>query len=194
MSGTWAAGWAVGDIVTAAEYKKGVGAIYNTVLGAPAASVDITGIPASYAHLTLEFQARGDTVALSTNVLLRFNNDTAANYDHEWFQGSGSGGTVTTAENLAQTSIFLGSVPAASAAADIFSGGHVEIPSYAGAIGQKSLTAQNGAKVGTSTGNLTNYLVSGYWRSTVAVSRITVFPSAGSFIAGSRFTLYVKGA
>jgi hypothetical protein len=53
------------------------------VAGVSAASIDVTGIIAGYAHLRLVLQARGDAAVTTTSLLVRFNNDSAANYDSQ---------------------------------------------------------------------------------------------------------------
>jgi hypothetical protein len=182
---------APGDIITSTQLNLLPIRIASTTVGlGGAATIDFQNIPAIFSHLLLELYGRGDAAATTVNVLGRFNNDTAANYDHEWFQGSGSGGTVTTAENLAQSSIFLGSIPGATAPANVASGLRADLHGYAATTFQKSLLAQNGVKAGTTTGLLFNYLVSGYWRSTAAINRLTLLLSSGNFAQGSQAILY----
>lgn len=193
MSGTWGTGWATGDVVTAAEYTKGAGAVFDSTLSSAAASFDITSINGSYAHLLLTLYLRGDTAAATTTALLRFNADTAANYDYQRL--SGSAATASAVETFAATSIQIASViPANTAGANLFAQIDVWIPHYAGSANNKDVVASFAHKQGTATGNLTVGDVAGFWRSNSAITQITVLPGAGNFAAGSRATLHVFGA
>jgi hypothetical protein len=171
MSGTWASGWVTGDVVTAAEYGKGIGAVYNTV---------VTGSVAA------------NTAATATNILMRFNNDSAANYDYQTHSASAT--TATAVEGLAQTALVIGQMPANNATASVFGQCSSEMAQYAGTTGQKTANSRWSHKTGTGTGNLQVAQVAGFWRSTAAISRITLLPAAGNFAIGTRATLYVMGA
>lgn len=162
--------------------------LYDSILTGAAASFDVQNISSSYDHLRVLVTARGDTAASGTACLVRFNNDSGANYDFEKL--SLSGATATAAESLAATSIEVANTVAANTATANYFGSVVfEIPSYAGATAQKHVQAQAFNRMSTSTGDLRTYLVGGGWRSTAVINRITVFPAAGNFVAGSRLTI-----
>ena len=95
MSGTWTAGWLPGDVLRVAEIRKGMGAIFDTTLGAAASTVDVTGIVATYAHLRVVAYLRGDTAAGATALSIRFNADSSAAYDGQYVLFE----TATTAAN-----------------------------------------------------------------------------------------------
>jgi hypothetical protein len=192
VSGTWLSGWITGDIVTAAEFKKGTGAIYDSTLAATAASITISSIPAGYAHLELEVYARGDTASTSTSVQLRFNSDTGSNYDRQAMNASGT--SPAASETLAGTSAQIGNISAASAPADAFGAVTAKIFHYAGTADHKVGLSQSTMKTSTSSSGLQIAHFGFHWRSTSAITSITLLPGAGNFDVGSRFTLYVKGA
>lgn len=192
MTGTWPLGWQVGDIEIGAQYGKGIGAISDTTLGGSAASVDITSIVQTYAHLLLVVYARGDLAAALTTLNVRFNGDTAANYD--WQRLGGGGTSVSPVEAFAQTSIEHGFVPAASAGANLFSASVGFIPHYAGSSNNKCALSISSSKSGTSSGNMANIFECGFWRSNAAITRVTVLPNSGNFVTGTRVTLYGMGA
>lgn len=192
MSGTWASGWVAGDIVTAAEYKKGAGAIFDTVLGGSAANIDITGIVATYTNLMLYLSARGDNATTSIGVIMRFNNDSGANYDYENLTASAA--TVASTETIATTSAFIGNCPANTAGASLFSSHSIFIANYAGTTANKTAEATAALKYGTASGNMVRYLTSCFWRNSAAISRITLLPATGNFVAGTRATLYAMGS
>ena len=192
MTGTWATGWATGDIVTASEFKKTAGSIYDTTLGASAANVDITGISATYAHLMMSVYARGDNASANTSMLIQFNGDTAANYDYQLLQAFAA--APAASETFAATSAFIGLIPANTAGANLFGSTEFFLPHYAGSTNNKESVSINSLKTGTTTGLMGVYLIGGAWRSTAAVNRITIFPVAGNFVAGTRVTIHALGA
>ena len=192
MTGTWPTGWATGDIETAAEFKKGIGAISDTTLGAPAANIDITSIVGTYAHLLVWVYARGDTALAITSLLARFNGDSAANYDFQIFEGSAAALLVN--ESFAATSALAGRIPANTAEANLFNASLTFIPHYAGSSNNKVALSVSSAKSGVTSGSIDNTLVGGFWRSNAAINRITLLPIAGNFVAGTRVSLYGMGA
>lgn len=192
MTGTWASGFVTGDIITAAEYKKQAGSIYDTTLGASAASIDVTGISATYANLMMSIYARGDTASASTNTLMRFNGDTAANYDYQQLHGAGA--SATAVETFAATSSIVMVAPANTAGANLFGSAEVFIPHYAGSTNNKQFVSIAASKFGTTTGLLFVDIFGGGWRSTAAINQITLFPAAGNFVAGTRVTIHALGA
>jgi hypothetical protein len=191
-SGTWPLGWATGDIETAAEFKKGIGCISDTTLGGSAANIDITSIVATYAHLLIVTYARGDTAAGSIAMNMRFNNDTAANYDHQRLTGGGA--TPTAVESFTQTSMPHYFMPANTAGANLFSAHISFIPNYAGSTNNKLSLSVASLKTGTGTGGMAVAITGGFWRSNAAINRITLLPGAGNFVAGTRVTIYGMGA
>lgn len=192
MSGTWASNWVNGDVVTAAEFKKGMGAIYDTTLGAPAASIDLTGIVATYAHLLIVAQLRCDHATVVASAGIRFNNDATAIYD--WERIYGTAATPTSAETFADTSGQIGNIPGSSVAAGIAGSLSIFIPNYAGTTFNKAYTSTVNHKGGVSSGNMFSGVWGGQWRSSVAINRVTLVQTGSNFIAGSRVTVYAMGA
>lgn len=191
-SDSWPFGWATGDVVNAAQYGKGIGCLADSTLGGSAANVDLTSIVQTYAHLLLVVSARGDLAAALTTLSVRFNGDTAANYD--WQRLGGGGVSVSPVESFGQTAIEHGFVPAASAGANLFNASIGFIPHYAGTSNNKLALSVSSSKSGTSTGNMANIFECGFWRSNAAITRITLLPSTGNWVAGTRVSLYGLGA
>lgn len=156
------------------DEKSGVGASYS-----------FTSIPGTYKHLVLVWQARADDAAPALDLRARFNGDTAGNYD---FRRIIDG--VTDAASLAQTSLAAGVMIGAGAdRANEASSGRINIDNYAGTTFEKNGGSVNGCGPGGGGGPYnTQYWL--HWRSTSAITQIDVYPSAGSFIAGSVVTLY----
>lgn len=190
MSGSWAAGWATNDIVTAAEFRKGAGAIFDTTLGASAGSIDTGAVlPTTYSALWVVVYLRGDAVADQVNAVVRFNGDTGANYLYE--NQIALGAAVSTSASSGQTSGMFGAVPGGSAAGLTFGAGDMLIPQYGQGTNQKTYRALLGSITGT---NSSANTVTGRWATGAAINRVTVLPTTGNFVAGSRVTIYALGA
>lgn len=191
---TWATGWSVGEIVTAAEYKKSMGNVFDsTVTGSVAASVNITGLPTTYANLVVEVYARGDTAAPTANFRLRMNGDSGGNYDSLYSEVRESA-TTFSVEVIGGTSMNLGAFPANSAPANSFGAAVIRIPNYGNTANHKSATGHNVSRVATGTPAVWIDLTGGLWRSTAAINQLTLTPSAGNFAIGTRVMVYVEGA
>ncbi len=76
--------WLLDDGGVASNISNGVALIPRTALGSNSTTLDITGIPATYAHLELWLDAIStNAVALPSSATnLRFNNDTGSNYHY----------------------------------------------------------------------------------------------------------------
>ena len=165
--------------------------IAETLLVAPAASIDMASIPATYDHLILKFQMRTDKPAVTNELVsVVFNNDSAnANYDKQQYQGTAA--VVTTAETLA-TAVSRQAIEAAAATAtaDHFSTGKIVIPFYAGASFKNALVETSSWRSRASTGFVLGQYAMG-WASVAAINRITFAPATGpNFVAGTKVSLY----
>jgi hypothetical protein len=191
MSGTWASGWVTGNIVSAAEFKKGMGAIYDTTLSSSAATIDITSIISDYAHLRLYLYGRSDNATSFVSANLRLNNDSGTIYDHQLLRSVGA--TASAQELFGQTSAYIGDIPGSTAAVDSMGGIVVDIYKYTQAADHHIWTANNFVNVGQSTGQLATRWHGGTVRLLAAINRLTLVTS-GNFIGGTRVTLYALGA
>lgn len=160
----------------------------DSTLGVAAASFDFTSIPATFAHLMLVLYGRGDTAATDVGAQLRMDNDSSALYYSEVLDVNGT--TVTASESIAGTSAVVGRVPAASGQANWFGSCAILIPHYAAGSNAKGWTSHGSCARGTTTGNTILRIGSGLWSNISLINRLTLFPAAGNFAAGSRATLY----
>lgn len=160
----------------------------DTVLGADAASIDITGISAAYKHLQIVASLRSAEASVSVDQgNLTFNNDAGANYYQQSVFALGV--AEDGAEGLAQAA-FLSSWPAATATAEFFGPYTATILNYASTTMRKSINWQLGLLRGKTTGLLYVYSVSGHWDSAAAIDRLTFFATGSNVLAGSRVTIY----
>ena len=161
----------------------------TTVGSGGSSSVTFSSIPSTYTHL----QIRGITRVTygSATVtgwgLTQFNSDTAANYSyHAIFGNSGS---TTGASGTASTSAMIGFAEiGGTSVTNCFASSVMDILDYTNTNKYKTLRILGGAE-----GNITDswlYLGSGSWRSTSAITSITLTNGAGAFTQYSSFALY----
>lgn len=157
----------------------------NTAAGA-IANWDVTTGLTGYNHLAISLVGRSDVAATTTALQIRFNNDTGSNYDYT--QASfipTPGGSAADAA----TSIVCGSLLGATAPASTPTVMNLHLPNYAATVFFKEVTGTVFSRYGATTSNLA-IVFGGNWRSTAAITRVTVFPAAGNFILGSRLSIY----
>ena len=152
----------------------------EAVLGGTQASISFTSIPAGYRDLRLSWTFRTNAGS-AASFLGRFNNDTGNNYTYE--VGSAAGTTASAFTGAAQSSAYLGECTRTASGANEATHGFIDVPGYAGTTFFKQLMGRHARGAET-------YMTAGQWHSTSAINRIDLFPSTGSFIAGSIFTLW----
>ena len=152
-----------------------------------AASVTFSSIPSTYKHLLVKWQARCDNAVAANTLLLRMNADTGANYDYAFTSANATFGGTSA---VAQTSVRFGTVQGTSAAANVGAAGTLQISNYKGTTFYKTFHAQLWRQDAATTGGSYVESSAGHWKSTVAVTSLTILPSAGNFVVGSRFDFY----
>lgn len=160
----------------------------TVVAGSPAANFDFTSISGSYRHLQLRIQARSDTAATFVTVNMTFNNDSGSNYD--WQRSTVTNTTGANGATAATTSLRAGLTTAASATSNNPGQCVIDINNYAATVFFKTFLGNSIEFEGTTAATFVNERNCGQWRSTSAITRITLTPSAGSWIVGSTATLY----
>lgn len=164
--------------------------IATTVLSSSTSTITFSSIPAGYKHLQIRFLSRTDRANNEDVILLRFNSDSAANYSSHYLYGDGASAGSGGASGA--SSIPIDGCVGASTTASIFGGGIVDILDYGSADKYKTVRAltgydRNGAGLFV--------FDSGNWRSTSAVSSITLISkNSANFVQYSHFALYgIKG-
>lgn len=154
-------------------------AIATTTLGSAASSIDFTSISSAYTDLRLVLV--GTSTANST-VAYRYNSDSGSNYSNTYLYGNGS--SAVSGRFTGSTQIFTD--PTTSMSTTIPNLIEIDIFSYAGSTYKTSLGAfsfdLNGS--GSATRNV------GLWRSTSAISSISIYPLGDTFKSGTTATLY----
>jgi hypothetical protein len=163
--------------------------IAEVVLASPSATIDFTSIPATFRCLVVELLVRGDVVGDHTDVQLRFNNDSNANYVYERVITAGT--TLTASEQIGPGTFFsLGEMACSLSPAGAVGAYSVRIPMYAQTALHKGMLSYATARHLATTGNTKLNQCGGQWLSTAAINRITFTPAASNFNTGSIAVLY----
>lgn len=173
------------DVVTG---LFGFNLIERQALAVDTASFDFQSIPDSYESLRLIYHGRGAAATNGNLFVMRFNNDSGANYDYE--TNNSINGGHTGANFTGQTSIGFMAIPKGSSTADRPGSGDILIPGYARTVFHK-VTRATGTDYITSVLRVTGG--AGVWKSTAAITRITIAPDTGNWLAGSVASLYGIG-
>jgi hypothetical protein len=155
--------------------------IASITLGATAASVTFNSIPQTYTDLILVSSVTQNTSYNNLNA--RFNSDTATNYSATWL--TASGGTVFSGRASSISAAYLSAYAApGTTAGNFMCTSH--IMNYSNATTNKTMISRAG---NPGTGTDVEMVVS-LWRSTAAITSITLSLGANSFVSGSTFNLY----
>jgi hypothetical protein len=172
------------------QVYDGLVLIQEQSLSGDAASVSFTSIPQTgFSHLKLVCMGRMTEAVTDNYLLVQFNGDTGANYDTQFLRAINT--AIAGATSYGATSGRIGDWTGSSATTGTqISNAEISIPSYAGTTFDKSLTSTSAMKCGTSGSNMNVFLSTVHWRSTAAINRIDILPSANNIKAGSVFSLY----
>lgn len=134
------------------------------------ASVTFSSIPSTYSHLQIRMltQLSGGNGEID----LQFNSDTGSNYSYHRIYGNGSSAVAEAGVSTTQATVGY-----YSSATSVFNGAVVDILDYANTNKYKTIRSLNG--MDTNGGGLVLF-DSSSWRSTSAISSITVFSKDGS--------------
>ena len=155
--------------------------ISTQTLGSAAATVTFSSIPQTYTDLVLVLSIK-KSASNGGYLALRYNSDTASNYSATYFYGEGSSAASGRGPNDTVGRIGNGSTVN-------FESTITSIQNYANATTYKTSISRT---------NVVGIYVVSYctlWRSTAAITSITILPDMNDFVSGSTFTLYgVKAA
>lgn len=186
--GIWASAFAKSTPDTGSYFPLG-----EFTLNSSRTTVDFTNIPQTYKHLQIRLMARTDRATFSTDTFaLRFNSDTSAIYGYHNIYGDGF--NVVGAGNTLNDTRILGTQNLLTNAANsnMFGVAVIDILDYNNTNKLKTVRFLAGANA-NNTGTEEPRLVfsSGLWRSTSAITSVTLSPNNGTnFVANSQFALY----
>jgi hypothetical protein len=165
--------------------------ISTTVLGTATSSVAFASLgtySSTYKHLQVRYVARDTYGATANAILMRINSETSG-YSNHILEGNGS---AVSSNGITNTVLRVGNIAEASATANSFGAGVIDILDPYSTTKNKTVRSFAGVNAGGA--NLVT-LMSGAYLSTTAVSSLTfVFTDGSNAVVGSRFSLYgIKG-
>lgn len=156
--------------------------IATVTLGASASVIELTSIPSTYTDLVLIANLQ-NTVASAE--FIRVNGDTGSNYSYTRLYSYGTGASTGSNRGTNQTSIDWAPVAVSlPQSGDYWPFGIIQINNYANTTTYKTIIT----KWGDTNGEID--VTVGNWRSTSAITSISIFCSGGNVRVGSNMTLY----
>lgn len=150
-------------------------------------TVSFTSIPGSYKKLTIEFDARSTESATNVTHAIQLNGDTTGgNYRSSRMLSYG----VNSVTGGGGDDGVFSEVPGATAPANSFSNGNIEIVQYAATSFSKIALTRDAYRRDASSIHLVNFAGAVEWENTAAITRIDLVLSAGNYDSGSVFRLY----
>jgi hypothetical protein len=162
--------------------------IETQLISSTTSSLTFSSIPSSYKHLQIRGIGRSSVAGDTGGFGMQLNADAGSNYTFHAITGDGS--SVASLAQTARTNAAVGLMTASGSTTDSFGVLILDILDYTNTNKNKTLRSLTGKQ---STGSLLR-LASGAWLNTSAVSSITFLDTVGgSFVAGTRFSLYGIG-
>lgn len=182
--------FAAGQRIKASYLNQGVQLIQSQVLAATTASVSFSAIPTTYNHLELRWHGRTTSGNTSDNLIMRINGDSGPNYDWELLAGLNT--TASATPSLGDSKLLLGTLVGGTGTAGFFSNGTVDIQgwSQSGASHVVTVSGKWYACWSNSAATSQTGAMGGLYTPSSAATSLTLTPAAGSFAAGSVFSLY----
>jgi hypothetical protein len=165
--------------------------IYDSgILQADQAYIEITSIPATYKDIQLRLSLRSNAAQNYEAVMMRFNGDTAANYQYFVAQLSHSAGYATF-EGLAVSAMWMAHCSGDQSVSGDFSRAVVDVLDYANVNVNKPVLTYGGNRAYSTTGLLRLYNFYSEWVSLAAITSLRLYPRDGTaWKKYSRVALY----
>lgn len=159
-------------------------AIATQTLGSAAATVTFSSIPSTYTDLVIVSSPANNT---SDSLYFKINGDTGSSYSTTWMTGNGT--TATSSRQGTNTTGILAGAPVVGMSSTNYGVSVIQIMNYSNATTYK--TALCRWALGSAETNATV----GLWRSTSAITSVTILSGGGTLSANSTFSIYgVKNA
>jgi hypothetical protein len=181
---------AASDLSTELGGGGAMALIEEVVLGADTASFDFQSIPGTYSHLLIVGILRSTQSAIQSEVRMRLNNDSGGNYNTQLQYALGGGSIAVQSASQSQTYLacaLTSGGTATSGNAGVF---RALIPVYAGTTFRKSVRVEGEYSRDDGGNDPISTNGGGTWKSTAAVTRVTVFPESNNWLAGCQLSLY----
>lgn len=151
--------------------------IATTTLGSDTASVTFSSISGSYTDLVIIASCKPVNSGTSSSIGVQLNSDTGSNYSRTLLYGNGSSASSTRDSSVTSSAILFyeGTSPAVNI---------LHIFNYANTTTYKTFIARANFAGSTVRAGV------GLWRSTAAITSVTLLPTSDSFASGSTFSLF----
>ena len=163
--------------------------ITTTTLSTATSSVAFSSIPETYKHLQIRGIARSSRAAFASDpLLIQVNSDTATNYSWHYLVGDGSSASSNAGATQSSMTNYL---IANNTVSNVFGAFVIDVLDYANTNKYKTFRSLMGVD---NNGAGWIALNSGNWRSTSAITSITLTAQNGNLMQYSSFALYgIKG-
>ena len=157
--------------------------IATTTLGSAALTITFSSISSAYTDLRLQIVWTKESTGLNQPIGLQFNSDTGTNYSTTFLYGTGAAAASNRATTQARVFNFSNADDSSTTVPKLAS---IDVFSYAGSTNKTALCAVSGDKNGS--GAVERQV--GLWRSTSAITSITITTPSGNLAVGTTATLY----
>lgn len=149
-------------------------------------TVTFSVIPTTFKDLQVVVRGNGTAASTSAEIIVRYNNDSGANYN--WQESDTTNTTTTTFTSFATTEWRPGFVTGATSPANSPGATDVRIFDYNGTTFYKE--AQGRSTLWFDTTSIFQRIAHAVWKNTAAITRVDVILASGNFVAGSNVSLY----
>lgn len=158
----------------------------TTTLTGTQATIDFTSISGSYTDLVISLYAQNAAATTGTRTgLMKLNSDSTANYSYTTISGDGTTAASTRASSQSG-GIFYAELVRNGNGTNMFGFARIQLFNYAGST-NKTILSESSADLNGS-GSVTRIV--GLWRSTSAITSISLIGGSEGFASGTRATLY----
>jgi len=160
-------------------------------------TITFSSIPSTYTSLQIRFRAKDTFVADNGGqAYIQFNSDTTSSYNSHRIYGNGATVTASSQSGPSATATYSAPLSIARSGAAVntntISVGIIDIHDYANTSRNKTIRWFNGFDNNDTNGIVA--LASGLWRSTSAITSISIFSPSTAWTTNTRFALYgMKG-
>jgi hypothetical protein len=162
-------------------YNNTYVALDKITVGTATPSITFSSIPGTYTDLVIVANTNTTGSTGDDDLYMRFNGDTGSNYS--WTRLFGNGTTATSSRGTSTVYCRIGN-SAGTSATTTFPTTIINVMNYANTTTNKTVVSR-----GNNSAVAAEAIVS-MWRSTAAITSITILPQTANFRIGSTFSLY----
>jgi len=166
--------------------------ITDTILNTTQTGVTFSNIPQTYSDLNLRMSIRTNASTDFSAIFIIVNNDTTNTFPNQegttWLQARTGFGVTSSGYAAIGGWDPSTSVNAANSTANVFSNGEIYFTKYS-SVNRKHAMMQIGMEIDASANGYSKIWAYSNWK-TAAITELRVQTQAGSFVAGTSFSLY----